>query len=74
MNDLHFENADVHYMENFILDDNIFTLISNMFEFEENKTVDNGDIKYKLNRKTMVFIDNTIDKKWFLKFGVIMLQ
>ena len=66
MNNLSFDNADVCYYKDFLsteTSEHIFLTISNMFDHEEPRTILNVNFepKYKLNRKTMVFIDSDID-------------
>ncbi len=63
--DLHFENATVIYEPDFLSRDEsqtLFTLISTLFEQGERKLIDTETSSYRLNRKTMVFIDSDIDK------------
>jgi len=67
MLDLNFENAYVTYSEKYLPNDQadqIFALVSELFINEENKMIyDNMDQPmYKLNRKTIVFVDPSVDK------------
>jgi alkylated DNA repair dioxygenase AlkB len=67
MLNLNFENADVFYDETYLdksTSEKLFLEISQMFIGVENKIVQNemSNTSYKLNRKTMVFIDLSIDK------------
>lgn len=68
MEGLQLENAKVYYYENFLTEEEskeIFDSLRDMFEEETVKEIlnDEGKSKYKLNRKTMVFIDLSIDNK-----------
>ena len=67
---LELPKATVLYYKNFVSDDlktKIYNEVSEMFKLESHKRVilPNGDantINYKLNRKTIVFVDKDIDK------------
>ncbi|XWV25806.1 hypothetical protein QJ857_gp1281 [Tupanvirus soda lake] len=66
MENLNFENANVYYFKDYLDANvclNIFEKISNIFGSEEHKMVHSEDDKplYRLNRKTVVFVDNTVD-------------
>ena len=63
--DLNLEHANVTYEPNFLPEKEsqlIFTLISELFEQEERKLINTDNSSYRLNRKTMVFVDSNIDK------------
>ncbi|XWV24576.1 hypothetical protein QJ856_gp1214 [Tupanvirus deep ocean] len=63
---LNLEHANVYYIK-YYLDDNtcltIFSKISKLFDSDDNKMVYDEDDKpsYRLNRKTLVFVDKTVD-------------
>jgi len=66
MQKLEFENANVYYKQNYLPNEvatNVFTLVSDLFEKEPCKMVHdkNNDPLYKLNRKTIVFVDSLVD-------------
>jgi len=66
MQNLEFEQATVYYYEKYLSQETamgIFTTISELFDSEENKMIcnENNEPIYKLNRKTIVFIDSSID-------------
>lgn len=66
MEGLGLEDAKVYYYENFLDEEKageIFNNLSSLFEKETMKEIvdDRGNTKYKLNRKTMVFIDESVD-------------
>lgn len=60
---LELENAKVIYIHNYLsekLQNNIFTKYQNIFNEETNKKVKDEDRIYKLNRKTLVLIDENL--------------
>lgn len=68
MTDLNFEKATVIYYDKFISNDSknvVFDTMSKMFEIEipQSVTLPTSLKSYKLNRKTMVFVDNDVDIK-----------
>lgn len=79
MTDLLLPNASVTYYENFVSKDigkKIFDLVENQMLSEEIKRVNLNDSSYKLKRKTLVFVDNTISnlvipKIWGLNVTVL---
>ena len=81
MQDLAFEKATVTYDPAFLPKDRadqIFTDLSTLFESEQRKTVtdDDDNVLYKLNRKTLVFVDkdvprDIIPKIWGSSVGLV---
>lgn len=68
MEELELENAKVYHYSNFISDEesvDILEIMSELFEQELNKDIldENDKPKYKLNRKTLVFVDPLINNK-----------
>lgn len=60
---LELSNAKVSYIPNYItneLQNKIFTKYQNIFEDEDKKKVIDGERIYKLNRKTLVLIDENL--------------
>ncbi|AYV84916.1 MAG: hypothetical protein Satyrvirus1_2 [Satyrvirus sp.] len=82
MENLNFENAFVMYNKNYLsgeVPNYIFNFISNMFDKEEKKIIndDTGNPLYKLNRKTIVFVDDDVDQSVIPKIwgsGVSIFQ
>lgn len=63
MMNLNFENANVYYQQDFLTNEQankLFDDISQLFDHEENKLIV-LDKTYRLNRKTMVYVDQDVD-------------
>lgn len=67
MENLNFENANVFYQKEFLTlseSKDVFDSISDLFQHEERKIIndENDQPLYRLNRKTIVFVDDMVDK------------
>lgn len=82
MQNLKFDSADVHYYQTFLekeKSDELFILIGKLFNNEENKMIndDNDKPLYRLNRKTIVYVELGVDitiipKIWGVNVTVLL--